>query len=127
MEKLRLAACGIDCAECAQYKVTMKQDLAAAELLVDWFKSQGWIGEDEGAEAVMKKAPLCYGCWDITDDCFWQCGCGSIDFRVCCREKQINHCGECGDFPCEHYMKWVEMTPIHEKAMGRLLSLRDNA
>ena len=53
MSNYRLAACGVDCTKCAQYKVTVEQDLTAAETLVEWFKSEGWIGENEGAEAVM--------------------------------------------------------------------------
>ena len=124
MNKPRLAACGVDCGECAQYKVTMNRDLKAAEMLVDWFRSQRCIGENEGVEAVMKKTPLCKGCWDITDDCFWSCGCGSIDFRICCEGKQVNHCGECADFPCEAYKEWVTWHDSHKKAMERLLSLR---
>jgi len=127
MNQIKIAACGIDCSECAQYKVTMHNDAQAAELLVDWFKSQGWIAENEGVEAVMKKSPLCKGCWNITDDCFWKCGCGKIDFRVCCTEKKIAHCGECGDFPCGHYVKWTEMHESHVKAMERLKALKTEA
>ena len=119
----RMAACGIDCGECAQYKVTMEHDLKAAESLAGWFRSQGWIGKNENAEAVMKKTPLCKGCWNITDDCFWRCGCGNIDFRKCCEEKHIKHCGDCAGFPCENYRKWVEMHEHHKKAMEYLLSL----
>ena len=33
--------CGIDCSECASYKVTMNQDLKAAESLVEWHRGQG--------------------------------------------------------------------------------------
>ncbi|MCL1859816.1 MAG: DUF3795 domain-containing protein [Oscillospiraceae bacterium] len=124
MNKLKLAACGTDCNKCAAYKVTMEKDLKEAEKFVEWYRGQGWIGENEGAEAVLMKNPICTGCWNITDDCFWKCGCGSIDFRICCEERKINHCGECDDFPCEHYKKWVEMTPYHEKAMDYLLSLK---
>ncbi|MCL2499706.1 MAG: DUF3795 domain-containing protein [Defluviitaleaceae bacterium] len=120
-DKYKTAACGVDCNACAQYKVTINHDLEAAELLVEWFKSQGWIGENEGAEAVMKKSPLCKGCWNITDDCFWKCGCGEIDFRICCNEKQINHCGECNDFPCSHYKEWASWHESHQKAMDYLL------
>lgn len=126
MATSKLAACGVDCNKCSQYKVTMEQDLKAAESLVGWFRSQGWIGENEGAEAVMKKAPLCKGCWDITDDCFWSCGCGNRDFRICCKEKQINHCGECVEFPCDDYKNWVDGLEHHEKAMEYLLSLKSN-
>jgi len=125
VDELRIAACGIDCAECASYKVAIEHDLKAAELLVEWYKGQGWIGENEGAEAVMKKAPLCKGCWNTTDDCFFKCGCGSRDFRICCTEKQISHCGECSDFPCEHYKIFVGDLDHHKKAMEYLLSLRE--
>ena len=118
MPRLKMAACGVDCNECAQYKVTKENDLKAAEALVPWFRSQGWIGENE--------ATLCYGCWNITDDCFWKCGCGSIDFRICCEGKKINHCGECGDFPCEHYIKWVDWGDHHKKAKEYLLSIKTN-
>ena len=55
MSKLKLAACGINCSECGSYKVTMEQDLKAAEGLVEWYRSAGWIGENEGAGAVLKK------------------------------------------------------------------------
>ncbi len=67
MKRLRLAAWGIDCREYGSYKVTMEQDVKAAESLVPWYRSMGWIGETEGAEAVLRKKPLCKGCWIKTD------------------------------------------------------------
>jgi len=125
MKKLKLAACGIDCNECGSYKVTATKDLEAAEALVDWYRSMGWIGESEGAEAVISKNPLCKGCWDSTDDCFFKCGGGNCDFRVCCKERQINHCGECSDFPCERYNKFASANEFYQKAKERLIVLRD--
>jgi len=122
--ELRMAACGIDCSQCDQYKVTVHQDLDAAQPLVGWYRSQGWIAENEGAEAVLHKAPLCNGCWNATNGCFFKCGCGKIDFRVCCNKKKINHCGECKKFPCKHYKAWASWHEGHKKAMERLLSLR---
>ena len=125
MNKLKLAACGINCTECASYKVTTKQDLEAAELMLPWFKSQGLIGENEGAEAVVEKAPFCTGCWNIADDCYWA-GCNNCKFRTCCIEKQINHCGECNDFPCEPYKELASKKENIRKGMEYLLSLRVN-
>ena len=123
-----MAACGVDCAECASYKVTMEHDMKAAESLVEWYRGQGWIGENEGAGAVMRNNPLCKGCWNITGDCFFKCGCYGRDFRICCTEKQINHCGECSDFPCKYYLEWAnwEDAEHHKKVMEHLLSLRAN-
>jgi len=126
MDNLKLSACGIDCAECASYKATVHQDTDAARSLVDWYKGMGWIGGDDGVEAVMAKSPLCRGCWGSNDDCFFKCGCGQRDFRICCIERKINHCGECGDFPCEHYKEWVSWGEAHQKAMDNLISLKTN-
>lgn len=126
MSGTRLAACGIDCTTCDQYKVTIHQDMQAAAALVEWFKSQGWITPDEGAEAVMKMAPLCKGCWDITEDCFWSCGCGRRDFRICCTERKLAHCGQCTDFPCADYVLWAEGVDQNKAAMDHLLSLKKN-
>lgn len=120
MNRLKMAACGIDCNECGQYKVTLQHDMKAAESLVEWFRSRGWIGKDEGAEAVMKKAPLCNGCWDKTGVVF----CSSNCLHQCCEERKLNHCGECGDFPCKKYLEWVGNLEHHEKAMEHLLSLK---
>jgi len=125
MEELRMAACGIDCSQCASYKVTMEHDINAAESLVEWYRGQGWIGENEGAEAVMTKVPLCKGCWNVTDDCFFKCGCNKIDFRVCCNKKKISHCGQCRKFPCKYYKQWAGWHEGNEKAMERLLALRN--
>ena len=126
MDKHKPAACGMDCNECGSYKATMEHDMKAAEGLVEWYKGQGWIGENEGAEAVMKKNPLCKGCWNTTDDCFFRCGDSKCDVRDCCIKKQINHCGVCGDCPCEKYMEYVGDLDHHKKAMEYLLSLREN-
>ena len=123
---MRMAACGIDCSQCGSYKVTMEGTLEAAERLVDWYRSSGRIGPDEGAEAVLAKNPICKGCWDVTEDCFFKCGCCNRDFRVCCNQKQIIHCGECDEFPCDDYTKWLGWGDHHKKAMEHLLSLRSN-
>ena len=115
-----MAACGIDCNECNLYKAAF--DLQAAENLVDWFRSQGWIESNEGVEAVIKKAPFCKGCWDKID-VRW---CGNCDLVMCCEVRQLNHCGECDDFPCEKYQEFAKDLEHHKKAMEHLISLREN-
>ena len=123
MNKPRMAACGIDCSECGTYKVTMFGDLEEAGKMVDFWRYNKWIGPDDGAEAIVKMNPICKGCWDNAD-CIIKGGCGKRDFRVCCNEKQIKHCGECGEFPCEDYKAWASQNEGCRSAMDHLLSLR---
>ena len=125
MAKPKLAACGIDCAECDSYKATIDRDWNAAANLVDWYRGVGWIGKNEGAEAVMSKNPQCKGCWDSTDDCFFKITFG-CEKRICCMEKQLSNCGECGDFPCGHYSEFPSANAFYQKAMERLLAIKAN-
>lgn len=125
MDKLKMAACGLDCNECGSYKVTMQQDLKAAEEMLPWFRSQGLIVENEGAEAVVKLAPFCTGCWNIAYNCYWK-DCNNCKYRNCCKEKQIDHCGYCRDFPCERYKGWESESEIYKKAVERLLLFKQN-
>jgi len=118
-----LAPCGIDCAECGSYKTTVEHDIQAAEELVPWYRGMGWIGENEGAEAVMRKNPLCRGCRNHTEDCFFKCSC---HFFPCCENRKIAHCGECGEFPCKRYSEFAAKNAFYKKAMENLLSLRAN-
>ena len=87
MDKLKMAACGIDCNECEQ-----------------------------------SKTPSCNGCWDKTGVCW----CDDCGLRACCEEKQLDHCGECGDFPCGDYTKWVGNYGHHKAAMECLMSIKAN-
>jgi len=120
MEKHKLAACGIDCNECGHYILAMEHNLKPAECLVEYFRCGGWIEENDGAEAVLKKVPLCKGCWSD----FVTCDANGCVLRPCCIEKKVNHCGECVDFPCKDYKKFVDDAEHHENAKEHLLSLR---
>ena len=120
MNKLKTAACGINCNECNLYNAG--HDMKAAESLVEWFKERGWIETNENAEAVKKMAPFCSGCWEKSD-VHW---CGDCDLRMCCEKKELNNCGDCSDFPCEKYKAWANNVDHHKKAMEYLLSLKTN-
>ena len=41
MNKLKLAACGVDCNECGTYN--KEHDIKVAESMVEWYREKGWI------------------------------------------------------------------------------------
>jgi len=127
MPKPRLAACGIDCTECGSYKATMFNDINAAGELIPWYRDMGWIGPDQGAEAVLAKNPLCRGCWESGDECFFRCGGGKCKFRVCCDKHNARHCGECDEFPCKMYLDFANTNAFYKKAMERLILLQQRS
>jgi len=50
----------------------------------------------------------CKGCIAIDKPCWGECA-----IKKCCKEKNIEHCGLCGDFPCDML---VEMS--HDEEVG---------
>jgi hypothetical protein len=56
-----VAVCGIDCAHCPLLKASFG-DTEAAEHLAGWWRSEGWLKENEGAAEVLERGPHCLGC-----------------------------------------------------------------
>jgi hypothetical protein len=49
---------------------------------------------------IGKKEPQCPGCTQSKGDPFW----GQCQLYLCNKEKSVNHCGVCGEFPCEKFV-----------------------
>jgi len=122
MAKHKTAACGIDCGECGHHMLAMDNSLKSAERLVEYFRDGGWIRNNDGTEAVLKKVPICGGCREKTN--IRTDYCANCFLRACCEEKRLNHCGECDGFPWEKYMEFVGDHDHHKKTMEYLLSLK---
>lgn len=43
---------------------------------------------------------------------------------ACCREKKLDVCGQCGDFPCEMMAEFYEESEGHREALKRMCRLR---
>lgn len=91
-------------------------------MLVPWFKSNGWIQNEEGIAEIMARVPFCKGCLgDRTVQ--WS---GNCDIRRCCtEEKGLAHCGECADFPCARLNEWAASGGHHTAALENLKRIRD--
>jgi len=118
MERLKEAACGLDCNKCNLCKA---EQLEAAEALVPLLRARGIIGPADDAADVQRKAPLCRGCWQKGGS-HW---CGDCYLRDCCEKKGIDSCGKCDAFPCRHYLDWIGGQPHHQRALEYLLEKKN--
>ncbi len=114
-----MAPCGIDCNDCNLYGAGFEAE--RAEALVPWFRRMGWIGSEEGREAVMAKAPFCAGC--LGDRAVqWSADCA---IRACCVDRKgLAHCGMCGEFMCKELSDFEASAGHHRAAVECLRAMR---
>jgi hypothetical protein len=116
-----VAACGLDCRICPLRAATIHEGgpLTVIELL----SKLGVIKEDERSPGVTHRDLFCPTCrGDRT--LHWSEDCS---IRKCCvDDKGLEHCSECGDFPCEQFSDWAKTSPRQAEAMKRLHSMSGN-
>ena len=119
MNEKVIAVCGLDCSACPIHLASLG-DVDAAQLLVGWWKDEGWLKEDEGVDEVLTRGPHCLGCkgdrsahWD--NDC-WILNC-------CVDNKGLEYCFECEIFPCKRLGEWAEGNKQYTEALNRLQQL----
>jgi len=62
-----------------------------------------------------EKQPLCPGCRAIEGKPFW----GSCETYACAKEHGVEHCGVCGDFPCDGFMSRYDPSEGPKSAVQR--------
>ena len=67
----------------------------------DWFKGE--------------KQPQCPGCEAVEGKPFW----GACETYACVMERGVEHCGVCGEFPCEDFMSRYDPSKGPENAVLR--------
>ncbi|MFW6248325.1 MAG: DUF3795 domain-containing protein [Bacteroidota bacterium] len=104
-----IAYCGIDCSQCLIYQASTEDDLRKKrEIIKSW---------------STKKFPLtmynveCFGCKGDKTVNF----CGKCDIRICAKNKNLNSCAFCQEFPCHMIGKVFEKNP---DALERLQILK---
>ncbi len=121
MDDLELAACGLNCRTCEIRLAPF--DNHAAEEVLRWFRSQGWLSEDEGMPEVLKRKMYCMGCCGSRET-HWSPDCWIL---ICCVDQHgLDNCSECQDFPCDRLIEWAEQDPDYQAAFGRLRQLNLN-
>jgi len=118
MDSSWMAACGLDCGSC-QIRLA-PVDAAAAQVVVDWFRSQGWLGDGEGIEHLIERKMYCTGCLGDRD-VHWSADCWILE---CCVDRRgHSNCAECESFPCPRLVGWAEQNDAYTAALARLRQL----
>ena len=118
-----IAVCGIDCANCGILKASFG-DAEAAEQLAGWWKSEGWMSEDEGAAEVLERGPHCLGCRGDRST-HWSADCWIL--KCCVDDKGLGSCHECGEFACEQLLEWAAQNDQYTSALNRLRRMKESA
>lgn len=113
-----MAVCGLDCGSCTIRR--MPFDPAAAEGVIGWFRSMGWLKEDEGLAEALERKMYCQGC--LGDRAVhWSADCWIL--RCAVDERGIRHCHECADFACQRLVAWSAQNGRYAAALERLKRL----
>jgi hypothetical protein len=104
------AVCGLECNKCKIYNAPKNPEIAKE--LVKIFDGR-W--ENVGVEDFH-----CNGCRDVencwTEDCW---------IRDCCvKEKMLNYCYECQDFPCNKLKNWADENEGYAIALQNLKEMK---
>jgi hypothetical protein len=115
MDATRLAACGLDCGSC-EIRLA-PTDEAAAEVVVAWFRSQGWLAECEGMGQVIERQMYCTGCLGSRET-HWSADCWIL--HCCVDERGHSNCTQCELFPCPRLIDWAGQNESYAAALARL-------
>jgi hypothetical protein len=99
----KLAYCGNDCNLCPRYIVTQGNSTEKLKEVATLWKKAGW------RESIVPPEEMaCNGCRTVK----W---CRYDDIRKCAKEKRIDNCGLCRDYPCKKIEKVFKQTASYAK------------
>jgi hypothetical protein len=114
-----IAACGLDCASC-EIRLA-PTDPAAARVVVDWFRSQGWLAADEGLAQALERNMYCTGCLGSRET-HWSADCWIL--ACCVDQRGLGNCSQCEAFPCSRLVEWAGQDDSYAAALARLRQMR---
>ena len=113
-----MAACGLDWGACAITR--MPFDEKAAEGVIGWFRSMGWLKGNEGVAEAIERNMYCKGCYGDRET-HWSADCWILQCAV--DDRALRHCHECADFPCQQLEVWGAENERYSVALGHLKRL----
>ena len=105
-----VSCCGMMCSECPVYIATQRDDETMRKYLAHEYSMGGAV--------FYPKDIVCHGCRTVSaDHNKFGKGC---EIRKCCKEKHVNPCAECKEFPC---IKTEQYIPQDSEQMFRLCEM----
>ena len=117
----KLAYCGLICDGCPIYWATREENKVQKEKMraaIARLCSEQY-GLEYGIEYTSKDITDCDGC--LTESMRLFSGCKNCPIRKCAREKGIESCAYCNEYPCEQLQKFFTTDP---SAKTRLETIR---
>lgn len=114
-----IAPCGIDCAKCDIR--LFPSDPSAAERVIKWYKSNGWIEPDEGVKEAVEKNMYCRGC-PGDREIHWSPDCHIL--KCCVDQHGLGNCSQCHDFVCDYLSTWSQKSEKYTQALQLLAEMR---
>jgi len=115
-----MAVCGLDCGGCGIRKLPF--DAGAAEGVVQWYRSMGWLEEHEGVAEALERKMYCHG-FHGNRVIHWSANCWIL--QCCVDDKGLTFCYECANFPCEKLVDWAAQNESYTQALQRLQQLKE--
>ena len=110
MDKM-IAFCGLNCAECPTFLATLKNDDRMREkVALDWSKMY--------KTQLKAKDINCDGCLAEKGRLFSHCN--VCEIRKCGREKKIENCAHCNEYPCQKLNNFFVMVPHAKLALDEI-------
>jgi hypothetical protein len=98
-----ISVCGLNCAKCDIYEAGHGNEKVRNEIL-EWFKK-------ERNETLKPKQITCEGCRGPLN-AHWSSDCKML---LCSKNKEIDYCFQCEDFPCSIVNKFASDGTSHHK------------
>ena len=115
VEKM-VGICGLYCGTCPNYLASRKNDLEQLKKISE-------------ATGIPIEEVRCDGC--LSDNVFAPCVKCMHGFRECAKEKEVDWCFECPDFPCQRLEDFKDVHIVnnishHEHVIDELNNMKEN-
>jgi len=98
---LKTAFCGDICELCPRFTATHSGDPARLDAVAELYRRLGWRDESVTPEELR-----CLGCTE-SPSCI-------LGVRECALERDVDHCGVCGEYPCNRIAGAFELSARYE-------------